>query len=34
MPGTEPSVDPTPLTVITAAVRGRMRFLLRHGPHA
>jgi hypothetical protein len=25
MPGTGPSVDPTALTVIAAAVRGRMR---------
>jgi hypothetical protein len=29
MPGTGPSVDPTALTVIAAAVRGRMRFGLR-----
>jgi hypothetical protein len=27
MPGTGPSVDPTALTVIAAAVRGRMRIL-------
>ena len=29
MPGTGPSVDPTALTVIAAAVRGRMRIAQR-----
>jgi len=29
MPGTGPSVDPTALTVIAAAVRGRMRIAVR-----
>ena len=29
MPGTEPSIDPTALTVIAAAVRGRMRIAQR-----
>jgi hypothetical protein len=31
MPGTGPSVDPTALTVIAAAVRGCMRIAHRQG---